>query len=146
MAQQPVKTKQELMDEFDPNDPSLGEYEWATFKPGYRKGAFKLHRTRGPALTACTREPYYILYRWNTTLKEWVEVCRVEDRRHRSICAECGKDVATNSHYSPLSWFWIEQPTLREVGFCGDCLQYGSTLDQMVHAPIPKRIHHGTNP
>lgn len=60
-------------DDFDPNENPLAM--WATYVPSRRRtGAFKLHKTRGPALNAMSCELRAILYefrdgRWHMRAK-----------------------------------------------------------------------------
>jgi hypothetical protein len=129
------------MDTFDPNDPRKGDWIWATFQP-HRRPAFKLHMNRGPALTSCGAEAWYILYNWSSQESKWVEVCRVDNRRHHVICHHCGRDTSSRKpqFYSmPLSWYWVGQPFLREVGLCEKCNDYQGPLRAMMNAPIDKR-------
>ena len=129
------------MDDFDPNDPRKGDYLWASFVLG-RATKFKLHLSRGPALNGCNRETYYILYNWSAQESKWVEVCRMENRRHNVICHHCGRDASQGqqAYYGgPLAWYWVGRPFLREVGLCRTCNAYKGPLYKMMRAPIDKR-------
>lgn len=118
---------QQQLDDFDPNAPT--RTPWATFVPR-RSPQFKLHNSRGPALSALRSNEYGILYKWNEQAGKWGEVARADRRLEPdpAVCENClapDPDPTNNRQwYHFLRSTWVNKrgpgdPVLKFL--CGTC-------------------------
>ena len=113
---------------FDPNNPAKQKNRpvWATYLPGRRGAGFKQHSDRGKALNALGYgNGSGILYHWDESSNQWVEVARVESVPRN--CERCGgtfniPNSYTGGSYESRHSLWVGKPTLRYV----TCLLYTS--------------------
>lgn len=113
------------LDDFDPNAPI--RTPWATFTVS-RRPAFKMHATRGPALSRIKANPNSILYKWDDVSGQWIEVARHDTRNKPDpeVCENCAAAKATTNpnYWRFLHATWINKrgPGDPEIKFlCGSC-------------------------
>lgn len=123
--------------DFNPNKPAkTKKFFWATYIP-YRNPEFKMHSQRGHALSAFQYKSDVILYQWDQTKEEWVEVYRIEkistDTRAQNVlyCEKCGDEIPRNTwggRHAYRGW-WPCEPN--EHGFDREYLQVCSACDKI---------------
>ena len=112
----------DTLNAFDPNRKD-STHPWATYVPsrGGGSAAFKVHRSRGPALAAINFARYGTLYEWRGN--QWVEVARLNPEQRPTDCEVCGKPEDKQQWRTSLKAVWTQKknPTPKLQWACDDC-------------------------
>lgn len=100
----------DTLDKFDPN--TTPEHRFATFIPR-REPGFKIHRDRGPALSAISGHNNAILYEREDNGR-WNEIFRVQLGNLKDRCEDCGHKVVPDPKgrigwTETLRMVWVRQ-------------------------------------